>query len=43
MLGERDVFGRGAEGAAVALAVVEPDTVAFLEALRAGSDLVIGE
>ena len=37
---ERDVFGGGAEGAAVALAVVEPDAIAFLEALRAGADLV---
>ena len=32
MLGERDIFGRGAEGAAVALAVEEPDPLADAEA-----------
>jgi len=31
MVGERDIFGGGAEGAAVALAVEQPDPLAGLE------------
>ena len=40
MLGERDIFGRGAEGAAVALAVEEPDPLTDLEPRDAAADLV---
>ncbi|MGY4448250.1 hypothetical protein ACVWZR_002910 [Bradyrhizobium sp. i1.3.1] len=40
LLGERDIFGRRAEGAAVALAVEQPDPVADPEARYAVADLV---
>ena len=40
MLGQRDIFGRGAEGAAVALAVEQPDALAELEPRHAVADLI---
>ena len=40
MLGERDIFGRGAEGAAVALAVEEPDPLTDLKPRHAVADLI---
>src|ERR1700682_5208936 len=40
MLGERNILRRGAEGAAVALAVKEPDTLADAKPGDAVSDLV---
>ena len=40
MFGERNIFSRGAEGAAVALAVEQPDPLADLQARDAVADLV---
>src|SRR5450756_1224954 len=40
MLGERDIFSRGAEGAAVALAVIEPDPLAGVKPRHAVADLI---
>src|SRR3978361_228251 len=40
MFGERDVFGRGAEGAAIALAVEQPDPLADLQPCNTVADLI---
>jgi hypothetical protein len=40
MLGKRNIFGRGAEGAAVALAVEQPDALTSLQARGAVADLI---
>src|SRR5258708_38721676 len=40
MLGQRYVFGRGTEGAAVALAVKEPDPLAHAEPRDAVTELI---
>ena len=40
MFGQRDVFGRGAEGAAVALAVEQPDPLADAKPRDAVADLI---
>jgi hypothetical protein len=40
MFGQRDIFGRGAEGAAVALAVEQPDALTDLQPRHAVADLV---
>ena len=40
MFGQRDMFGRGAERAAVALAVEQPDALAHAQSRDAVTDLV---
>ena len=40
MLGQCDIFGRGAERAAVALAVVEPDPLASAQPCDSSADLI---
>ena len=40
LLGERDIFRRSAEGAAVALAVEQPDALADFQPCHAGTDLI---
>ena len=40
MFSESDMFGRGAEGAAVTLAIIEPDPLADIEPRDAITELV---